>query len=285
MIDKERRSELADFLRTRRARLSPADVGLPQTARRKTMGLRREEVAQLASVGVTWYTWLEQGRDISVSTQVLESLAQALRLSSEETTYLFSLAHPAAPLQQTQLSEKDRPFLQLFLRHMGNCPAYVLGPCGAILAWNRAACQVLGDIEALPQEQRNIVYLVFTDAELRRRVVDWEGIAQRILAQFRAESGQYSADPRVGAMIEQLHRLSPEFALWWPRHEIQGRRDGRKEFLLPSVGQLLLEHSTFQVTDAPNLKVAVYLPASEEMARKLALLEEEAGMVGMQGGV
>ncbi|MBO0796283.1 MAG: helix-turn-helix domain-containing protein, partial [Ktedonobacteraceae bacterium] len=186
MNDVERRKELADFLRTCRARLSPTDVGLPPGVRRKTVGLRREEVAQLANVGVTWYTWLEQGRDIHVSRQILESLAQGLRLNIDERTYLFSLAkHPLLPVSDGQ-REEISPLLQRFLDQLGANPAYIIGRRWDVLAWNRAACMVLGDFRAMPPEQRNIVRFVFTDQELRRRMLDWEGVAQRVLAQFRA---------------------------------------------------------------------------------------------------
>jgi transcriptional regulator with XRE-family HTH domain len=259
--DIERRKELADFLKTRRKRLSPMDVGLPPGVRRKTPGLRREEVAQLASVGVTWYTWLEQGRDIHVSQQILESLAQALQLSQVERAHLFALAQqplmPALSMQREVVS----PFLQRLLEQLEPGPAYITGRCWDLLAWNRAASEVLGDFQAVEEEQRNIVWFIFTNQEFRRRVVDWEGVAQRALAQFRVSCGQWPGDPRFADLIERLKQNSPEFRVWWPRHEIRGRLDGCKELIHPRVGRLLLEHTTFQVNEAPDLKVVVYLPA------------------------
>jgi transcriptional regulator with XRE-family HTH domain len=278
MTNDEQRVELANFLRTRRARLSPAEVGLPQTARRKTAGLRREEVAQLASVGVTWYTWLEQGRDINVSVQVLDSLARTLQLTAEEKAHMFLLAGQVPPQHPVPLQEYVTPFLHKFLEHLGSSPAYIMGRRWDVLAWNRMACQIITNFATLPIEERNIVHLIFTNEEFRRRFVDWEGIAQRILAQFRASSSQYHDDEQFGALITYLKHHSPEFARWWPRHEVQGRQDGRKEIIHLCAGPLEFEHSTFQIDGSSGLKMVVYLPASEETARKLEQLymQEEA---------
>ncbi len=272
MTYNERRSELANFLRTRRSQLSPAEVGLPRTARRKTAGLRREEVAQLADVGVTWYTWLEQGRDITVSSQVLESLAKSFRLTPAEKAHLFLLAGQAPPMQPVPQQEQVSPFLTRFLEHLGTSPAYITGRRWDVLAWNRAASRVIADFAAIPVAERNIVRFIFTDKEYRRSVVDWEGIAQRALAQFRASSSQYPNDAQLSALISELQQLSPEFACWWSKHEVQGRQDGRKEIIHPQVGSLVLEHSTFQIDGSPGLKMVVYLPACEEAARKLEQL-------------
>ena len=272
MMSNEPRSELANFLRTRRSHLSPVEVGLPRLARRKTAGLRREEVAQLAGVGVTWYTWLEQGRDIHVSAQVLESLAHAFRLTPAEKAHLFLLAGQASPAHPLPQQEHVSPFLSHFLEQMGSNPAYIMGRRWDVLAWNRAACQVFADFATMPIEERNIVHFFFTDEECRRRCVDWEGVAQRLLAQFRASSSQYHDDAQFSALITELQQRSPEFARWWSQHKVQGRQDGQKEFIHPQVGSLVLEHSTFQIDGSPGLKMVVYLPACEETARKLEQL-------------
>ena len=272
MIYSEQRAELADFLRTRRSQLSPAEVGLPRTVRRKTTGLRREEVAQLAGVGVTWYTWLEQGRNINASTQVLDSLAQTFKLTPTEKTHLFLLAGQAYPVQPVAELEHIGPFLTRFLEQIGNNPAYIMGRRWDVLAWNRAACQIIGDFADMSQEERNIVRLIFTNEEYRHRSVDWEGIAQRVLAQFRANSAQYPDDAQFGALITELRQRSPEFAGWWSRHEVKGRQGGQKEFIHPQLGSLTFEHSTFQIDGSPGLKMVVYLPTCEEVARKLEQL-------------
>ncbi len=272
MTEKEQRSELANFLRTRRSQLSPTTVGLPSVARRKTAGLRREEVAQLAGVGVTWYTWLEQGRDIHVSTQVLDSLAQTFKLTPAEKAHLFRLAGQGSPAYPLPQQEHISPFLSHFLEHMQPNPAYIMGRSWDVLAWNHAASQVFADFATLPLEERNIVRLLFTNQEYRSRCVDWEGIARRVLAQLRVSSSQYPDDAHLSALILELQQHSPEFANWWSRHEVQERQDGQKEFLHPQLGSLLLEHSTFQLEDAPGLKIVVYLPATPETTRKLERL-------------
>lgn len=149
-----------------------------------------------------------------------------------------------------------------------------------LLAWNRAACAVFGNFAALPPEERNMVRFVFTNRELRRRLMDWEGVAQRVLAQFRASSSSYVDDPWFGELILELKQISPEFARWWPRHDVQGRLDGRKELIHPLVGSLVLEHTTFQVHETPEVKVVVYLslPASETASKLEQLLRlEEVG--------
>lgn len=272
MTENEQRLELANFLRIRRNQLSPTAVGLPRTARRKTAGLRREEVAHLAGVGVTWYTWLEQGRDIHVSTQVLESLAHTFRLTPAEKAHLFLLSGQASPAHPVPELEQVSPFLSRFLEHMGTSPAYITGRRWDVLAWNRAACQVFANFTTMPAEERNIIRLIFTNEEYRRRCVDWEGVALRVLAQLRASHGQYHDDVQLSALIQEFQQRSPEFAHWWSRHEVQERQDGQKEFLHPLVGSLVLEHSTFQMEDTPGLKMVVYLPACEETARKLEQL-------------
>lgn len=215
------------------------EVGLPYTARRKTMGLRREEVAQLASVGVTWYTWLEQGRGINVSVQVLESLAQTFRLTSAEKAHLFLLAGQAPPLHAVPQQEQVSPFLFRFLEQMGNNPTYITGRRWDVLAWNRAASRVIANFATLAIEERNIVRFVFTNEEYRHRCVDWEGVAQRLLAQVRGSHSQYHDDAQLIALVRELQQRSPEFACWWERHEVQGRQDGQKELLHPQVGSLV----------------------------------------------
>ena len=173
----------------------------------------------------------------------------------------------------TRATEEKKPKL-------GTSPAYITGRRWDLLAWNRAACSIFGDFAALPAQERNIVRFIFTNGELRRRLVDWEGVAQRALAQFRASSSQYTDDMQFAALIADLQHSSLEFARWRPRHEVQGRRDGRKELIHPQVGYMALEYNTFQVNELPDLKVVVYLPASEETASKLKqLLGHEAVQV------
>ena len=259
----QRLQELEDFLRTRRDRLAPEDVGLPRGSRRRTPGLRRSEVAQLAGVSVEWYTWLEQGRPITVSSQVLESLVRALRLNANEREHLFFLAHQQPPPERAMELETVSPTLQRFLDHQGLSPAFVLGRRWDGLAWNEAARVVFGDSSQLTTRERNSVWRIFTSPTHRQLLVDWEGHAQRLLAQFRATCGRYPNDPYLTELIHDLMLCSPEFRAWWPDHEVLGTPEGQKTFNHPQLGCLMFEHVTFQVVDAPDLSVSVYTPLEE----------------------
>ena len=258
-----RRRELADFLRTRRARLRPEAMGLANGARRRTPGLRREEIAQLAGVGVTWYTWLEQARPIRVSAQVLESLARTLGLSAEERTHLFDLAHgegePIIPPD-----EVVNLAIRRVLDQQNPSPAYVLGRRWDLLAWNAAATRVFTNFAGLPEGFQNIVWYMFADPSLRRMLVDWERQAQRQLAQFRASSARHTGDPSFTRLVEALRAQSPEFRHWWVRHDVLGRPEARKDLNHPVVGRLALEQTTFHADTNPDLRLVLYTPLPEE---------------------
>ena len=268
--------ELGDFLRTRRARLRPEEVGLPPGSRRKTPGLRRAEVAQLVGVSVDWYTWLEQGRPITPSTQVLERLAQALRLDANERSHLFLLAHQQPPPALFPEPEIVSPALQNFLDHFGYRPAFVSGRRWDTLAWNDAGCAVFGDFRLMTTRDRNTIWSIFTNPLSRQFVVDWEEDARRLLAQFRATCGRYPEDPRLTELIRDLTLCSPEFRAWWPHHEVLSIPEGRKTLDHPQAGYLMFERLTFQVFDTPDLKVTVYTPLEEaDTPRKLEHLLEQ----------
>jgi len=260
MSEHARRQELADFLRTRRERLDPAAVGLPPGGRRRTPGLRREEVAQLAGVGLTWYTWLEQGRDIRASAQVLDGIARALRLEPDERTHLVQLATPDPAPGAPSASESVSPALQLVLDSLGTSLAYIVGRRWDVLAWNGAAAAVLGDFTTMAPRERNTLWRLFLRAETRRMVVEWEAHAQRVLAQFRGSTAPYAGDPWFSALIDELQCASPEFRAWWPRHDVLGSLEGRVTLDHPTAGPLALQYTTFQVHDAPDLKLIVYTP-------------------------
>ncbi|HEX6482725.1 MAG TPA: helix-turn-helix transcriptional regulator [Ktedonobacteraceae bacterium] len=282
-LEDQRLQELGDFLRTRRARLAPEDVGLPRGSRRRAPGLRRAEVAQLAGVSVDWYTWLEQARPISVSTQVLESLVQALRLNANEREHLFFLAHQQPPPERAMEPETVSPTLQRFLDHQGLSPALVLGPRWDTVAWNEAARVVFGDFRQMTTRERNAVWRLFTSPPYRQLLVDWEGDARRLLAQFRASCGRYPGDPRLRELIQDLLMRSPEFRAWWPDHEVLGAPEGHKTVNHPQAGYLMFEHLTFQMFDAPDLIVNVYTPldVADTPAKLARLLSERAsGAIG-----
>lgn len=255
--------ELGDFLRTRRARLTPEEVGLPRGSRRKTPGLRRAEVAQMVGVSVDWYTWLEQGRSITPSTQVLECLVQTLRLDVNERNHLFLLAQQQEPPALLLETEIVSPALQHFLDQFGMRPAFVSGRRWDILAWNDAGCAVFGDFRLRTIRERNTIWGIFTDPRSRQFVVDWEEDARHLLAQFRISCGRYSGDAQLTELIHDLQLCSPEFRAWWPDHEVRSGQEGRKTLNHPQVGYLMFERLTFQVFDTPDLKVTVYTPLEE----------------------
>lgn len=263
MKDHQRREELADFLRTRRARLTPAEVGLPSGTRRRTPGLRREEVADLAGVGLTWYTWLEQAREIRASEDVLERLVCTLHLDSSERNHLFQLADQSLPAPLSPLEEAVPESLQRMIDGMEQSPAYVMGRRWDILAWNQAACDIFGDYKAMAPENRNAVWLTFTSPDHRRLHVAWECYAQSVLAKFRVNCGRCPDDPYMQEMVERLKTASPEFRLWWPRHDVRDCTGGLKTLNHPVQGRMTLEYIGFQVPPNPDLRLVVHTRLSE----------------------
>jgi transcriptional regulator with XRE-family HTH domain len=272
-----RLQELGDFLRTRRARLTPEAAGLPRGSRRKTPGLRRAEVAQLVGVSVDWYTWLEQGRAITPSTQVLERLAQTLRLDMSERTHLFLLAQQQPPPALALEPESVSPALQRFIDQFGTRPAFVSGRRWDVLARNAAGGAVFVDDRRMTgPHERNTIWNVFTNPQARHFIVNWEDDARYLLAQLRSSYARYPGDAQLAELIHDLLRASPEFRAWWPDHEVRGGQERRKILNHPQVGHLVLERLIFEVLDTPNLKVIVYTPLDEEdTPRKLEYLLEQ----------
>ena len=263
MNQQERRSELARFLRTRRERISPSQFGFPERKRRRTPGLRREELALVAGVGTTWYTWLEQGRAITVSAPVLESLSQALQLDADERAHLFILAREQLPATPFPATETVDPALQLILDSIGVYPAYVVCPRWDIMAWNRAACQVYADFSTMSLQERILPWFLFTDRRLRTQLVDWETEAQHTLALFRASTQRYIGEAWLTELVTELKQVSPEFREWWPRHDVQGVHTGQTRLNHPLVGMLTMQATTFQLANHPDLQMIVYTPVSE----------------------
>jgi transcriptional regulator with XRE-family HTH domain len=275
MNEKERRRELAQFLRTRRERIVPQHVGLPPGTRRRTPGLRREELALLAGIGATWYTWLEQGRAITVSGQVLESLARVLQLDADERAHLFILARQQLPADPLPLTQTIDSALQLILDTMGIYPAWVLSPRWDIIAWNQAACRMLGDFGAMTSRERHLLWLLFTDPQYRAMAVDWEREAQSFLALFRASTQRYVGEAWLTELIHDLEQVSPAFREWWSCHDVQEVQAQHKHLIHPLVGLLVLQAKTFQVADHPDLQMIIYTPVpGTGTAAKLAVLSE-----------
>ncbi|QBD79184.1 XRE family transcriptional regulator [Ktedonosporobacter rubrisoli] len=271
MNDSERRKALANFLRTRRERLSPQAVGLPPGIRRRTRGLRREEVAQLANIGTSWYTLMEQGRDVHPSEQVLESLAQALRLTSAERQHLFLLALQYVPAQPTGLEEQINPIMQQAILSLDPHPAYVMGRRWDLLTWNKAADYLFKLSATPPPYSRNMLWWFFNRKELRQHD-DWEEVARSIIAQFRADSGRYPGDPWFAELIADLQRISEEFRQWWPQHDVSDTLDGYKEIRHSLLGNLNFEHLRLQVPGNPDLKVMIYTASPQTVARLASAL-------------
>ncbi|GHP01123.1 transcriptional regulator [Reticulibacter mediterranei] len=264
MYEDQRRNELAQFLRTRRERLLPSQVHLPERGRRRTPGLRREELANLAGVGLTWYTKLEQGQAIQVSSQVLESLAQALQLSPDERRHLFVLAREHLPLLKHTYVRQISPDLQCILDALLPNPAVIMNERWDIVGWNRNAAQVFVDYGQLSDWERNHVWLIFTHPALRTLYTNWESTARRALSLFRASAGHNGAgEPWFIERRDRLMETSSEFRAWWNLHEVSEGYSGRKELNHPLVGLLILKSTPLLVADNPNLRIFVYMALPE----------------------
>jgi transcriptional regulator with XRE-family HTH domain len=274
-----RRDELRAFLRSRRARLSPADVGLPDNGgRRRTPGLRREELAALAGVGVSWYTWLEQGRDINPSPDVLDALARALRLDPAERRTLFALARTELPLaddvagSDPELLEGDVSQLIALVDSLHPSPAYLLGPLTRILAWNRAASVVLGSPEHLAGDKRYLLWWLMVDPGPGGMTPQREATARNTLARFRAEYARHAGEEEYEEFLAQLRERSERFRQWWDEHEVIEAQRGTKVIDHPQLGTLRLHHAQTVPTGQPELRLAVYAPADEATRAALATL-------------
>jgi len=275
-----RRESLADFLRTRRAALKPDDVGLPSGGRRRTPGLRREEVAQLAGVGTTWYTWLEQGRDVRASLEVLESLARALRLDQAERNHLILLGRGEAAPPCKNPAERVSPTLRRLIENLGPNPAYILGRRWDYLAWNDAAVALLGDFAALPRAARNHAWQTFTDPARREMFTDWERSSRTLVAKFRSDSARHIGDPEFESLILALRKSSPEFSRAWDRHEVSQSGEGRKDLRHPVAGIMSFSHAVFHPAEKLEQRLVLYTPLPEnDTAEKLAALMGGQGVL------
>lgn len=267
---------LGVYLKDRRAKLNPADFGLP-LGRRRTPGLRREEVAQRANVSATWYTWLEQGRGGAPSADVLERIARALMLTEVEREHLFLLGLGRPPEVQYQPREGVSPRLQRILDSFPFTPAFIKTAIWDVVAWNRAATVVLTDYGKLPAGERNILRFLFSNAGAQARQIHWESTARFLVAAFRADVARAGASEQTRAMVDELSRTSPEFAALWRDNDVRGYGEGTKELRHPDAGLLSMEYSAFAVDGRPDLGMVVYnpaTPADREKIRKLMEREE-----------
>ncbi|GAA2234523.1 helix-turn-helix transcriptional regulator [Promicromonospora sukumoe] len=269
MSDVIQRRELAAFLRSHREATDPATVGLPRGPRRRTPGLRREELAQLSGVSVTWYTWLEQARDIGVSRQVVEAIARALRLGRDDREVLFTLAGlalpPAVP-EPVQVSDTLRRLVQT----MQPNPAYVTNPWWDVLACNDMYAELLGGYEQRPVAERNVLWLTFTQNRSRGLFVDWETEARQLVGQLRVNLAQYPKDPRGVELRDALLQESPRFAELWQEQQARRFTPARKQLRHDRLGVLQLDYVKLDVAEQSHLMMLAFLPADQETADKLS---------------
>jgi transcriptional regulator with XRE-family HTH domain len=268
-----RRQELASFLRSRRERISPEQAGLPVAGRRRTPGLRREEVAQLAGVGVTWYTWLEQGRDINVSEQVLAAIAGTLRLDPYERRHLYTLAgHPEPPMDRDTKAIPSA--ILVMLGHLEPIPATVINARFDLLAYNRTYEQMVGGLDHLPFEDRNQLLQVFTSPRWRASTLDWEDAAVRLVGRFRAGMAAHAAEPSWKSLLARLRNESPDFERLWDQHEVRAPENFTKRYLHPEVGALKLDYTQLWFGERSEIKLTTYTPADEDTWAKVRLLQD-----------
>jgi transcriptional regulator with XRE-family HTH domain len=276
MQERGQRITIGMFLRTRRARLQPQQVGLPSGGRRRTPGLRREEVALLSGVGVDWYTRLEQGRPISVSAAVIDSIARTLQLDATETAYLHELARAEVPIHPSPPSYVVPAAAQHLLNGFSTYPACVVNPCWDVLAWNRACAAVFGDYRERTGRARNTIWRLFCDPTWRTLVVDWEREARKAVAIFRYNTRRYGGEPWFEEFVAALAHQAPQFAIWWEQHDLEARHDERKVLQHPRVGRLVIQPTTLELVGTPDLRLIVDLPLpDEDTPRKLMELLAE----------
>ena len=261
-------NRLGAYLRDRRTRLDPAAFGL-SAARRRTPGLRREEVAQRANISPTWYTWLEQGRGGAPSADVLDRIARALLLTDVEREHLFLIALGRPPEVRYRSSEGVTPRLQRLLDALEVSPALVRTATWDVVAWNRAAAAVLFDYGSVPQERRNILRLIFGDPRVRAAQYDWQSVARFVVAAFRADAARAGAAAEVGGLVDELCRLSPEFEALWRENDVRTYGEGLKRLRHPILGPIAFEYSSFVVDGRPDLGVVVYNPATSADADRI----------------
>ncbi|WP_420719153.1 helix-turn-helix transcriptional regulator [Streptomyces sp. WM6386] len=266
-----RRHELAAFLRHRREHITPEQVGLPRGRRRRTPGLRREEVAHLSAVGVTWYTWLEQARDIQVSVQVLDALARSLLLDPSERAHLFQLAGAADPTPATSCPSVT-PALRQLIEQMEPLPACVQNSRYDILAHNRTYGLLLCDLDAVPPEDRNCMVLCYTNEEWAGSIVHLEETRRLMAARLRAAMANHLAEPAWKMLLKRLRTESPEFCEAWDRHEVVSHRSKQKEFLNAYVGRVSVIHTDLWLGPDLGPRMVTYTPADEESRKRLEKL-------------
>lgn len=284
MSNQTRLAALSDFLKARRAAIQPSSVGLPEGTRRRTPGLRREEVAQLAGVSSTWYTWLEQGRDIKVSSSVLDCIATALQMTQDERKYLFALALETGA-GGTMLPQEEpsviSPSLQKILQELKYCPTIISDRRCGIVGWNEAAAHVFLNFAKLPPEERNMIRLLFVRKEFQRLAVNWEQFVSGFLSIFRAYYGQYVEDQWYDDFIAEMKAMHPDFHEFWEQSRVSTAPDVVLEFRHAKAGRMLFHLTSLQVHGSTDLRCSIYTPAGDSNTEsKLRQLMEQHELSG-----
>lgn len=270
----DRAQQLSEFLKTRRARLSPDEVSTGAFGgQRRVPGLRREELALLAGVSVDYYTRLEQGRARNVSPDILNAVADALRLDPDERTHLHNLAKPASARKRPSRPQRVGPEMRQALDALTTVPAYIIGRRLDILAWNDLARLLVADFPALPATERNMARLVFLDETAKDLYPDWETKARDTVSNLRLDAGRHPDDPQLASLVGELSLHSADFRQLWADHTVRGRTRGRKRFIHPQLGELVLDYVAMRAPDDPDMTVMIYsAPPGSDAATSLHLL-------------
>jgi transcriptional regulator with XRE-family HTH domain len=266
-----RENLLGSFLKDRRAKLDPTAFGF-SPERRRTPGLRREEVAQRANISPTWYTWLEQGRGGAPSADVLDRIARALMLTDAEREHLFLLGLGRPPEVRYQNHEGVTPRLQRVLETLEPSPALIRTATWDVVAWNRAATVMFTDYESVPAEERNILRFIFLDPRARAAQYDWASVARFVVGAFRVDVARAGATERVSDLVDELCRLSPEFSAMWRDSNVSSHHEGVKHIRHPVLGRLAFEYSAFAVDGRPDLTMVIYNPIVPEDVERIRSL-------------
>jgi transcriptional regulator with XRE-family HTH domain len=263
------RVQLSDFLKSCRARTSPAAVGLAPAQRRRSKGLRREDVAALAGLSATWYTWLEQGRDVHPSEQVLERLSCALGLSTAERDYLFMLAQHRPPPLAPAAGYEVRPAIRRMLDSL-NVPALIHTRRWDVVGWNKVWPRCFPDFASRAADDRNLLKILLTESDFRRDPTEHDQIARRVLAKARLDYSQSADDPAFDRLIEELSASCPDFQQHWRSAEIMSSSEGIYTLSYPDLGEVAFEHTSYTIEAAPHLRLLIFSPADETSATRLA---------------
>jgi transcriptional regulator with XRE-family HTH domain len=265
MLSEERRRQIADFLRTRRMRRQPEELGLPRGRRRRTPGLRREEVAAAAGVSAEWYTWLEQAREVRPSAEVLTRIGVALRLEPHESRHLLTLGGYAVPVTTSDQPQSVSVSLRLqrLMDQMEYGPAWVFGERWDIVAWNHAASVIHGDLATLQGIERNALYQLFLGDRMRSMLVDWETHGRACVAKLRATYANRVDDPWFNELVTLLRTRSADFERWWNENDIVVAQEGVKHYEHPEAGRLVFDFTVLEVLDErmSSLRLVAYVPA------------------------